>query len=180
MAQTIAAQGALPAARRGGRGKFLVGGFIIIAAIVYLIVTSMQSTAQFFLTVQELKDRSGSLVGKSVRVSGAVVGDSIQYDAKTLELRFTVANVPADQKEIDAQGGLAAVLYAAVNDPNAARMQVIYNGVKPDLMKPEAQAIMDGQIDKDGLFHADTLLLKCPTRYENGVSGQAETAQSAP
>lgn len=172
MAQTIAAQGALPAARRGGRGKFLVGGFIIIAAIAYLIVTSMQSTAQFFLTVQELKDRGSSLVGKSVRVSGAVVGDSIQYDAKTLELRFTVASVPADQKEIDAQGGLAAVLKAAVNDPNAARMEVVYIGVKPDLMKGEAQAIMDGHIDENGLFHADTLLMKCPTRYDNGVPSQ--------
>lgn len=172
MTQLIAAQGALPAARRGGRGKFLVGGFIIIAAIVYLIVTSMQSTAQFFLTVQELKDRGSSLVGKSVRVSGAVVGDSIQYDAKTLELRFTVASVPADQKEIDAQGGLAAVLKAAVNDPNAARMEVLYIGVKPDLMKGEAQAIMDGRIDEKGLFHADTLLMKCPTRYENGVPSQ--------
>lgn len=180
MAQTIAAQGALPAARRGGRGKFLVGGFIIIAAIAYLIVTSMQSTAQFFLTVQELKDRGSSLVGKSVRVSGAVVGDSIQYDAKTLELRFTVASVPADQKEIDAQGGLAAVLKAAVNDPNAARMEVVYIGVKPDLMKGEAQAIMDGHIDEKGIFYADTLLMKCPTRYENGVPSQAETAQPAP
>ncbi|MEK7788188.1 MAG: cytochrome c maturation protein CcmE, partial [Chloroflexota bacterium] len=101
------------------------------------------------------------------------IGESIQYDAQKLELRFTVASVPADQKEIDAQGGLAAVLNAAVNDQNAARMEVIYSGVKPDLMKGEAQAIMDGHIDENGLFHADTLLMKCPTRYENAVPTQA-------
>jgi cytochrome c-type biogenesis protein CcmE len=85
-----------------------------------------------------------------------------------------VANVPADQKDIDAQGGLAEVLHQAVIDPTAARMEVSYNGVMPDLMKGEAQAIMDGRIDENGVFHADTLLMKCPTRYESDVPGQAE------
>jgi cytochrome c-type biogenesis protein CcmE len=158
----------------GLRPKFVVGGLLILAAVVYLIVTSTQNTAQFFLTVQELKERGDSIVGENVRVSGAVIGESIQYDAQKLELRFTVANVPGDQKDIDAQGGLAKVLYTAVNDPTAARMEVIYNGVKPDLMKGEAQAIMDGRIDENGVFHADTLLMKCPTRYEGGVPEQAD------
>ncbi|MEK7311583.1 MAG: cytochrome c maturation protein CcmE [Chloroflexota bacterium] len=173
MAQTVATQGAASIAKGGGRMKFIVGGLLIIAAIVYLIATSTQSTAQYFFTIQEIKERGASVVGKNVRVSGAVIGDSIQYDAQAFELRFTVANVPADQKEIDAQGGLAAVLKTAVNDPNAARMEVIYVGVKPDLMKGEAQAIMDGHIDENGLFHADTLLMKCPTRYEGDLPTQA-------
>jgi len=153
--------------------KFIIGGLIILAAVLYLVITSTQSAAQYFLTIQELKERGTAVVGQNVRVSGAVVPESIQYDAQKLELRFTVANVPADQKDIDAQGGLAKVLFVAVNDPNAARMDVIYNGVKPDLMKGEAQAIMDGHIDESGVFHADTLLMKCPTRYEGELPGQA-------
>lgn len=173
MAQTVATQGTASIARGGGRMKFIIGGLLIVAAIVYLISTSIGSTQQYFFTIQEIKDRGASVVGKNVRVSGAVIGDSIQYDAQKLELRFTVASVPADQKEIDAQGGLAAVLKTAVNDPNAARMEVIYVGVKPDLMKGEAQAIMDGHVDENGLFHADTLLMKCPTRYEGELPTQA-------
>ena len=173
MAQTIASQPTAVPKTGGLRPKFIVGGLLIAAAIVYLVVITTQSTAQFFLTVQELKDRGDSIVGKSVRVSGAVIGDSIQYDAQKFELRFTVASVPGDQTEIDAQGGLAKVLYEAVNDPNAARMEVIYTGVKPDLMKGEAQAIMDGRIDENGVFHADTLLMKCPTRYEGSMPEQS-------
>src|SRR5574341_2363106 len=173
MTQTVATSNTLPTARPGGgRVKFVVGGLVILAAVLYLIITSTQSTAQYFLTVQELKERGASVVGQNVRVSGAVIGDSIQYDAQKLELRFTVANVPADQKDIDAQGGLAAVLNAAVNNPNAARMEVIYKGVKPDLMKGEAQAIMDGRINENGVFQADTLLMKCPTRYEGELPEQ--------
>jgi cytochrome c-type biogenesis protein CcmE len=173
MAQTIATPTAAAPAKGGFRPKFLIGGLLILAAIIYMVVTTTQSNAQYFLTIQELQARGSAAVNQNVRVSGAVLGDSIQYDSKKLELRFTVANVPGDQKVIDAQGGLAKVLAVAVADPNAARMQVIYEGVKPDLMKGEAQAIMDGHVDSSGIFHADTLLMKCPTRYESQLPTQA-------
>ena len=44
-------------ASSGGRAKFIVGGLLIVAAIVYLIVTSTQASAQYFLTVDELTER---------------------------------------------------------------------------------------------------------------------------
>ena len=173
MAQTLTAQDRL-APRSGGRAKFLVGGLLIIAAIVYLIISSTSSSAQYFLTVDEMKAKGSSLAGREIKVSGAVDGATIQYDAQTLTLTFTVANVPGDNKLIEAGGGLAAVLKAAVADPNASRLQVVYVGPKPDLMKNEAQAIMTGRVGEDGVFHADELLLKCPTKYEEAVPAQAQ------
>jgi cytochrome c-type biogenesis protein CcmE len=154
------------------RIKFIIGGALIIAAVVYLIVTSTKASAQYFLTIDELKAKGNSLQGSALRVSGAVIGDTIQYDPQSLTLSFDVANVPGDNKEIDAQGGLAAVLHAAVIDPNRARLHVIYTGVKPDLLRNEAQAIMTGKIGQDGAFRADELLLKCPTKYEEAVPSQ--------
>lgn len=154
------------------RIKFIIGGALILAAVIYLIVTSTKASAQFFLTVDELKAKGSSIMGRDLRVSGAVIGDSIQYDAQTLTLSFDVANVPGDNKEIDAQGGLAAVLHAAVIDPNRTHLHVIYTGVKPDLLRNEAQAIMTGKISQDGAFHAEELLLKCPTKYEEAVPSQ--------
>ncbi|HUH98240.1 MAG TPA: cytochrome c maturation protein CcmE [Anaerolineales bacterium] len=155
-----------------GRMKFIIGGVLILAAVVYLIFSATKANAEYFMTVDELKAKSASLAGQSLRVSGAVVGDTIQYDANTLTLTFQVAQVPADQKEVDAEGGLAAVLHAAVIDPNRARLKITYNGPKPDLLKNEAQAIMTGHLDSDGLFHADELLLKCPTKYQEAVPNQ--------
>lgn len=156
-----------------GRTKFIVGGLLILAAVVYLIASSTQANAEYFLTIDELKSKGASVVGKNLRVSGAVVGDSIQYDPQSLTLSFDVANVPGDNKQIDAEGGLAAVLHAAVVDPTRSRIKVIYSGPKPDLLKDEAQAIMTGHLDADGVFHADELLLKCPTKYEEAVPNQA-------
>jgi cytochrome c-type biogenesis protein CcmE len=159
--------------KSGGRVKFIIGGGLIIAAIVYLIISSTKANAQYFYTIDELFSKGSTAVGQNVRISGAVLGDSIQYDPQDLSLHFTVANVPADNKQIEAQGGLAAVLHAAVTDPSRTRMQVVYSGPKPDLLRDEAQAIMTGHIGEDNVFYADELLLKCPTKYEEAVPSQA-------
>ncbi len=155
------------------RTKFLLGGLLILAAVVYLIASSTQASAEYFMTIDELKAEGSAAVGKSLRLSGAVIGDTIQYDPQTLTLTFEVAHVPGDNNEIEAQGGLAKVLYDAVNDPARQRVKVVYKGVKPDLLRGEAQAIMTGHIEADGTFYADELLLKCPTRYEEAVPEQS-------
>jgi len=161
-----------PTQNKSGRIKFIFGGLLILAAVVYLIVSSTQASAEYFLTIDELKAKGSSILDRNLRVSGAVIGDTIQYDAKTLNLSFEVANVPGDNNQIEAQGGLAAVLHAAVIDPTRSRLQVIYNGARPDLLRNEAQAIMTGHMGTDGIFYADELLLKCPTKYEEAVPSQ--------
>ena len=125
------------------------------------------------MTVNELKAKGNGMVDKNLRLSGAVIGDSIQYDANTLTLTFDVAHVPGDNAEIEALGGLGEVLRAAIADPTRARVTVIYVGPKPDLLRSEAQAIMTGHLGTDGIFYADELLLKCPTKYEEAVPEQA-------
>jgi cytochrome c-type biogenesis protein CcmE len=154
--------------------KFLLGGLLILGAVVYLIFSSTTANAEFFMTVDELNAEGSAAINKSVRLSGAVIGDTIQYDPETLTLTFEVAQVTADNQEIEAQGGLAEVLHQAVIDPSRERVKVVYVGVKPDLLRSEAQAIMAGTLGEDGVFHADELLLKCPTRYEQAVPEQAE------
>jgi cytochrome c-type biogenesis protein CcmE len=156
------------------RTKFILGGALILAAVVYLIFSSTQASAEYFMTVDEVKAEGAAAVGKSLRLSGAVLGDTINYDADTLTLTFDVAHVPGDNAEIEAQGGLAKVLADAVNDPSRQRVSVVYVGPKPDLLRGEAQAIMTGKLADDGVFYADELLLKCPTKYEQAVPEQAK------
>jgi cytochrome c-type biogenesis protein CcmE len=163
-----------PKTNSGGRIKFILGGLLIFAAVVYLIVSSTQASAQYFMTVDEVLAKGSEVMDRDLRVSGAVVGDTIQYDLDTLTITFEVAHIPGDNDEIDAQGGLAAVLNKAVTDPNTQRIQVVYVGPKPDLLKNEAQAIMTGRLGEDGIFYADELLLKCPTKYEDAVPEQVE------
>jgi len=160
-----------------GRVKFIVGGLLILAAVVYLIVSSTQANAEYFMTVDELHANGASLAGHSLRISGAVVGKTIQYDPKTQNLTFEIANVPGDNATISAQGGLAKVLHEAVIDPNARHLSITYSGPKPDLLQDEAQAIITGRLGPDGVFHADELLLKCPSKYQDALPSQVSDSK---
>jgi cytochrome c-type biogenesis protein CcmE len=153
--------------------KFVIGGILILGAVVFLIWTSTAASAEYFLTIDEVNAKGSGVIDKNLRVSGAVIGDSIQYDAQNLTLSFEVAHVPADNLAIETEGGLAEVLHQAVLDPSRARIKVVYVGPKPDLLRNEAQAIMTGHMGQDGVFYAEELLLKCPTRYEEAVPEQA-------
>jgi len=158
----------------GGKTKFVIAGLLIVVAVVCLIVSTTGSTAHYFLTIEELQAMGNEANSRNITVSGAVLGDTIVYDSSAPQVTFTVVQIPGDPKEVERAGGLAKVLHVAVSDPNAPRLEVVYDDVKPDLLQHEAQAIMRGQLGDDGRFHADDVLLKCPTRYEEDVPGQVE------
>lgn len=153
--------------------KFVIGGMLILGAVVFLIWSATASTSEYFLTIDELHAKGSSIVNKNLRVSGAVIGDTIQYDPDTLTLTFEVAHVSGDNAQLETEGGLAVALHDVVMDPSRERMTVVYVGPMPDLLRNEAQAIVTGRIDAEGVFHADELLLKCPTKYEEAVPEQA-------
>lgn len=153
--------------------KFMIGGIILLAGVVFLIVTSTVAGAQYFYTVDELIEQGEVAVDTPARISGAVLGETIAYDLETLTLTFEIAHMPADNELLNDEGGLALALHQAVSDPSRTRLQVQYVGPLPDLLQNEAQAIMTGRLGEDGVFYADELLLKCPTRYEETAPEQS-------
>ena len=153
--------------------KFVIGGLLILGAVVFLIASATASSSEYFLTIDELHEKGASIVDRNLRVSGAVIGDTIQYDPQTSTLTFEVAHVSGDNADLETEGGLAEALHQAVMDPSRTRMTVQYVGPMPDLLRNEAQAIVTGHLGADGIFYADELLLKCPTKYEEAVPEQA-------
>jgi len=154
--------------------KLIIGIVIIVAAVVYLIASSTLSQSQYFLTVEELQSNQAEYVGKNVRMSGAVLGDTIEYDPQTLELTFQVAQIPGDHRVIEQMGGMSVVLAQAAHDPTLPKMTVHYVGPRPDLLKDEAQAIITGSLDENGIFQASELLLKCPSKYQSELPEQSK------
>ena len=163
-----------PTPRKRTPLKFIIGGIVLVGGIIYLIISSLNANVQYFLTVDEVitKSQAGELDGRNIRVSGAVIGETIQYDIDTLELSFSIAHVPADNQLLVEEGGLAEALHNAVLDPSRSHLDVVYSGPVPDLLQDESQAIITGQILPSGVFLADEILLKCPTKYEGSVPEQ--------
>ncbi len=137
--------------------KYLLGFALIAAALVFLIVTSMTANAQYFYTVEELRTKGQTLVDQKVRVSGAVINASTKFEVRDNQpyLEFSIA----DSDKLGTQTPL----------------HIVYNGPKPDLIdEAHAQAIIEGHLGADGNFHADNLLLKCPSRYEEQFPNQVD------
>lgn len=125
--------------------KFIVGGVIIALAIAYLIYTGVQSSAAYFFTVDELYAKGTAIENQTVRVSGKVDAATIDFNNRDLLLKFEVTS------------------------DTGQRMPVVFNGPKPDQMREGAEAIIEGKYDGQA-FTAQSLLLKCPSRYEeNGI-----------
>jgi cytochrome c-type biogenesis protein CcmE len=146
------------------RLKFLIGGVLILGAIAYLLISGTLAGARYYITVDQLLGNA-EYAGQSVRVSGAVIGSTIQdyseiiNGVETHVIEFDVANVPENYTD------LGEALHLAANNPDAQIVHVRQEGVPtPDLLQHEAQAIITGTLGNDGVFHATEVLLKCPTR----------------
>lgn len=160
--------------RKSNKIKFIIGGGLFLVALIIMIISATQATAEFFITIRELQESQEKYTDQNLRVSGAVLGDSIHYDADTGNLHFTIAHIPGEEEEIEALGGLEVALHQAVENPDNPQLEVVYEGVQPDMLRHEAQAILTGQLNDDGVFIAEELLLKCPSRYEEAVPNQVE------
>ena len=138
-------RGTVQVSRANSRIKFVVGGLIILALILYLIVSSISSAGAYYREVGEVLTEQTALTGKSLRVSGNIVTESVVYDAATLDLSFRISD-PTDANK---------------------QLAVHFHGVQPDQITREgSSAIVEGSLGNDGIVEANNLLLKCPSRYE--------------
>ena len=128
-------------AKIGGKWKFVIGGLLILGAIAYVTISSFQSNAIYYLTLKELNAQRATLVGQPVRVNAPLDKSSIQFDDKTLTLKFNLA------------------------EDNLV-LPVVYKGVVPDTMGEGESVVAEGHLGADGVFQASTILVKCPSKYE--------------
>lgn len=123
--------------------RFVIGGAIVILAIVFLSYMGLQSSATYYYEVSEFLAQGNSIYDENVRVNGQVADGSVEQEAQGTILRFTVI-------DIEEEGSLP----------------VFYQGVAPDTFKEGSEVVVEGHLDSDGIFQADIILAKCPSRYE--------------
>ena len=57
---------------------------------------------------------------------------------------------------------------------DSGSLAVIYNGLRPDMLRDGAEAIVEGKYIEGEFFEANNLLLKCPSKYEDAATATAE------
>ena len=138
-------KGAVSTSKANSKVKFIVGGVVIVGLIAYLIVSSISSAGSYYREVGEVLSQRDALAGKSLRVSGNIVTESVKYDTAKMDLNFLISD-PTDANK---------------------QLPVYFHGVQPDQITREgASAIVEGTLGSGGTVQANNLLLKCPSRYE--------------
>ena len=124
------------------RARFVVAGFLMLAAIGVLVGFGLRSTGMRHFTPDQLIAHNQPVHG-GVQVDGFVVaGSTVQMD----DLKFAFQVADKDEQ---------------------AKVQVIYTGIKPDSFKEGEGVVIEGTYDyQNRRIHATKLMTKCPSKYE--------------
>jgi cytochrome c-type biogenesis protein CcmE len=123
------------------KNRLVIVTVIILGLLAILLYSATRggNNLSYFKTVTEIKNDS-TLIGKSVRVGGQVVPKTIvKSGTKTT---FTIS---------DAKN----------------KLTVTYTGAVPATFADNIQVIAEGIYKKQGLVEAESLVTKCPSKYEN-------------
>jgi len=96
------------------------------------------------MTMDEFLAQKEVLLNEGVRIAGRVRPGTVNWDPKTLALRFSLADIRT--------GGDSLLVF--------------YTGVLPDMFGEGRDVIVEGKYTGDGVFRAHTILTSCPSKYE--------------
>ncbi len=132
------------------RSRLLWAGLLIVAAVGYLAYTGWQGATLYYLTATEATGQMSSLAGRAFRLSGKVADGSISFDPATTQLRFVVTDGQAD-------------------------VALVYHGQTPDNFYAGQTVVAEGAADGRGGMTAERIIVKCPSKYEEGSAAAVDT-----
>ena len=121
--------------------KYVIGGVIVLAVVIYLLVLIINESTSYYLKVSEFYDKIEEIDDRNVRVAGTIVADSMAWDADEVELKFTITEGGRD-------------------------LPVIYHGAQPNGFKADSNLLVEGKYGSDSIFHASQIILRCSSKYE--------------
>jgi len=125
--------------------KIVVAAVVIVAFIVFGAVSFMDSNVEYTDFAKAEK------TSKKVQVKGTWVKEKeTQFDAKAGQFVFYMV------------------------DDNNREVKVVLDGAKPNNFELATSVVAKGRY-KDGYFHANELLTKCPSKYEGDATAMKKT-----
>jgi cytochrome c-type biogenesis protein CcmE len=126
--------------------KFGLLAAIILGTLGWLAAGGVQQTATYYKEIAEIQKMGNDGVDKRLRVGGDIKANSITR--KDGKVHFTLIQ-------------------------NEKTLDVVYTGADPlpDTFKDGSQAVADGKLAADGVFHATKVQAKCASKYEAKPTG---------
>jgi cytochrome c-type biogenesis protein CcmE len=125
--------------------KFVVGSAVIILTLAFLGYSGFQESKSYYMTVTELYAKKNENYERRLRVAGDVVPGSIVREGKAIKFN------------ISQEDNMLPVVYVGTDAP-------------PDTFVERAQAVVEGNYGRDGVFTANHMQAKCASKYEKEVA----------
>jgi cytochrome c-type biogenesis protein CcmE len=124
----------------GKYGKFAILMAIIVGSLLWLATAGISGSTTYYKTITELQQMGSGAHTRHVRVGGDVQANSIQHIAGSVQFNLV------QDKQI---------------------LRVAYEGRDPlpDTFRDGAQALADGRLGPDNVFHATEIQAKCASKY---------------
>lgn len=130
---------------------------IILGTIAWLAFTGYGANKSYYVTIAELGKMGDKAYKSNLRVEGFVQPGSIEHNGPHVTF---VLNEFESHSPKAGSGRLLTVVYKGSEPP-------------PDTFKDNAQALAEGTIGRDGVFHASVLQAKCASKYAPAQPGAA-------
>ncbi len=116
-----------------------------MSSFAYLFFLGIKEGTMFYLEVSEFVQQIDTIGDRKVRINGAVIKGTLNFDPETHKLVFTLKDTKGPEI-----------------------LRVVYRGAPPDLMEEEGVTLVaEGSYDKrQNVFVSKRLLVKCPSKYE--------------
>jgi cytochrome c-type biogenesis protein CcmE len=137
---------------------------IIVGTIGWLALSGAEANKSYYVTIAELGNMGEKAYHSQLRVEGFVQPGSIEQSGPH------VTFVMNEFESHSPKAGTGRVL------------KVIYKGSEPppDTFKDDSQALAEGTIGRDGVFHATVLQAKCASKYAPAQPTHPGAAPAAP
>ncbi len=122
--------------------KIISGLALAAAAVIIMMFSTMPSAGSKEITIADLVKDGSRYEGDYIMTQGLLDKDSVKWDADQLELRFEI---------YEEDGG---------------SLQVFHEGIKPDNFSEDVIVLVEGFIKENGVFEAEKVQTKCPSKYE--------------
>lgn len=130
-------------AKKSGKGIYLAALLLFLGGLGYLIFSGLSEDSVYFLNVSEALAMDSAEL-KQARLFGKVHPDNIERDGDSIGVSFMLQDKLEEGKSIP----------------------VKYRGAVPETFKPDVEVIVEGSFAPNGTFVANSLVTKCPSKYE--------------
>lgn len=132
----------------------LIGVTAIVVIVVAAFLLAASGNASYYKKVSEvIKDPK--MVDQRVTVGGQVIPDS--WDKKNSPMTFRIREANLDSGE------------AVENGPV---VKVVYTGSAPGTFGNNVGVIVTGKYQQGGVINADTMITKCPSKYQSSTDAK--------